>query len=78
MRATIAQLAPGDRLSCFHAVYGAAWFAGSVLLGVLDDRSIVRVVIASAGLQAAALPVLPAGRAARRPGIGVAVRPAMP
>ena len=25
MRATIAQLAPGDRLSCFHAVYGAAW-----------------------------------------------------
>ena len=53
MRATIAQLAPGDRLSCFHAVYGAAWFAGSVLLGVLDDRSIVRVVIASAGLQAA-------------------------
>ena len=62
MRATIAQLAPRDRrataFGIFNAVYGIAWFAGSVLLGILYDRSIAGVVIASTGLQAAALPVL--------------------
>jgi len=62
MRATVAQLAPRDRrataFGIFNAVYGVAWFAGSVLLGILYDRSIAGVVIASTGLQAAALPVL--------------------
>jgi len=62
MRATIAQLAPPDRrataFGIFNAVYGIAWFAGSVLLGILYDRSIASVVIASTALQAAALPVL--------------------
>ena len=62
MRATIAQLAPRDRrataFGIFNAIYGIAWFAGSVLLGILYDRSIAGVVIASTGLQAAALPVL--------------------
>ena len=62
MRATIAQLAPHERrataFGIFNAVYGVAWFAGSVLLGVLYDLSIAGVVIASTALQAAALPVL--------------------
>jgi MFS family permease len=62
MRATISQLAPQDRrataFGIFNAVYGVAWFAGSVLLGVLYDLSIVAVAIASMALQAAALPVL--------------------
>jgi MFS family permease len=62
MRATIAQLAPRERrataFGIFNAVYGIAWFAGSVLLGILYDLSIIGVVIASAALQAAALPVL--------------------
>jgi MFS family permease len=62
MRATVAQLAPRDRrataFGIFNAVYGVAWFAGSVLLGILYDRSIAGVVVASTGLQAAALPVL--------------------
>ena len=40
-----------------NAAYGVAWFAGSVLLGVLYDLSIVAVVLASALLQAAALPI---------------------
>src|SRR5712691_8995104 len=40
-----------------NAIYGLAWFAGSVLLGVLYDRSIVAVVLASMLLQAAALPI---------------------
>ena len=34
-----------------NAVYGAAWFAGSVLLGVLYDLSLVAVVLTSALLQ---------------------------
>jgi MFS family permease len=62
MRATVAQLAPRDRrataFGIFNAVYGVAWFAGSVLLGVLYDLSIVSVAAASAALQTAALPVL--------------------
>ena len=62
MHATIAQLAPRERrataFGIFNAVYGIAWFAGSVLLGILYDRSIAGVVIASTALQAVALPVL--------------------
>jgi len=61
MRATISRLAPQDRrataLGIMNAVYGVAWFAGSVLLGVLYDLSIAAVVLASALLQAAALPI---------------------
>jgi MFS family permease len=62
MRATISQLAPQHRrataFGIFNAVYGVAWFAGSVLLGLLYDLSILAVAIASMALQAAALPVL--------------------
>ncbi len=61
MRATVSRLAPQDRrataLGIMNAVYGVAWFAGSVLLGVLYDLSIGAVVLASALLQAAALPI---------------------
>src|SRR5712691_5801160 len=61
MRATISRLAPQQRrataLGIMNAVYGVAWFAGSVLLGILYDISIVAVVLASALLQAAALPI---------------------
>ena len=62
MRATIAQLARRYRrataFGLFNAVYGVAWFIGSVLLGILYDRSIAGVAIASTALQAAALPIL--------------------
>ena len=62
MRATIARLAPRERrataFGIFNAVYGVAWFAGSVLLGILYDHSIAVVVVVSTALQAAALPVL--------------------
>ena len=55
MRATIARLAPqlrrGTAFGIMNAVYGVAWFAGSVLLGVLYDRSILAVVLASTVLQ---------------------------
>ena len=73
MRAAIAGFAPADRrgtaYGIFNAVYGVAWFAGSVALGALYDRSIMALVVASIVLQAAALPVLVwLGRAA--PGAG--------
>ena len=70
MRATMARLAPQQRrataFGIMNAIYGVAWFAGSVLLGVLYDVSIIAVVLASALLQAAALPIF-AWLAAREP-----------
>jgi predicted MFS family arabinose efflux permease len=61
MRATISRLAPQQRrataFGIMNAVYGVAWFLGSVLLGILYDSSILAVVLTSALLQAAALPV---------------------
>ena len=60
-KTTISRLAPQQRrataLGIMNAVYGVAWFAGSILLGVLYDLSIAAVVLASALLQAAALPI---------------------
>jgi MFS-type transporter involved in bile tolerance (Atg22 family) len=62
MRAAIARIAPAERrgtaYGIFNALYGAAWFAGSVLLGALYDRSVPALVVASMALQAASLPVL--------------------
>jgi Major Facilitator Superfamily len=62
MRAAIARIAPAERrgtaYGIFNALYGAAWFAGSVLLGALYDRSVPALVVASVALQAASLPVL--------------------
>lgn len=62
MRAAIATLAPaarrGTAYGLFNAAYGAAWFAGSVLLGVLYDWSVLALVVGSVVLQAAAIAVL--------------------
>jgi len=77
MRAAIAQLAPGERrgtaYGVFNALYGVAWFAGSVLLGALYDRSVVALVVASTLLQAASLPVL-LWLVRSKPGRGVTAR----
>ena len=40
----------------FDLLFGAAWFAGSVVAGVLVDRSIAALVIFSVALQLAAIP----------------------
>ena len=62
MRAAIARMAPAERrgtaYGIFNALYGVAWFAGSALLGVLYDRSLAAIVVASVALQLLALPVL--------------------
>jgi MFS family permease len=62
MRAAIAQIAPAERrgtaYGIFNAIYGVAWFAGSVLLGALYDWSVLALVAASVILQTASLPIL--------------------
>jgi predicted MFS family arabinose efflux permease len=62
MRSAIAQIAPAERrgtaYGLFNALYGVAWFAGSVLLGALYDWSVLALVVVSVLLQAASLPVL--------------------
>jgi predicted MFS family arabinose efflux permease len=49
---------PSGHPGVFNALYGVDWFAGSVLLGALHDRSVLAVVAASLLLQAASLPPL--------------------
>lgn len=78
MRAAIAPFAPaskrGTAYGIFNAVYGLSWFAGSSLLGVLYDWSIVALAATSGLLQISAVAILwqvaqaaRAGRRATRP-----------
>jgi len=62
MRAIVARVVSfgsrGQAYGLFNAVYGAAWFAGSTLLGYLYGLSIGALIAFSAIAQAAALPLL--------------------
>jgi MFS family permease len=62
MRAVVARMAPPDRrgtaYGILNAVFGVAWFSGSVLLGVVYDYSVVAVAVLSLVLQFLALPFL--------------------
>lgn len=62
MKAAVAAMVPahkrGSAFGIFYLCYGVAWFAGSVLLGVLYDRLIAAVVTVSLIAQLAAVPVL--------------------
>lgn len=62
LRATLARMIPSDRrgtaFGLFHAIFGVCWFAGSALLGVLYDSSILALVIVSVALQLLAALVL--------------------
>jgi MFS family permease len=59
MRAAVADLVPAARRGAgygtFTAVYGLAWLAGGVLVGVLYERSVTDVVVFTAIVQALAL-----------------------
>jgi MFS family permease len=61
-RAVVAQRIPRDKrataMGIFNAIYGVAWFAGSILLGVLYDWNPLYTVIAALALQLAACPLL--------------------
>jgi len=62
MGAIIAKIVPfrsrGKAYGLFNAGYGAAWFAGSALLGYLYGVSIPALIVFSVVVQAAALPFL--------------------
>jgi MFS family permease len=62
MRAVVARMTPPDRrgtaFGILNAVFGVAWFAGSVLLGVVYDQSVVAVAVLSLALQLLAIPFL--------------------
>jgi MFS family permease len=62
MRAAIAEMVPRNRLGfafgLFNTAYGAAWFAGSVVLGILYDISIPTLVVFSVVAQLMAVPVI--------------------
>jgi len=59
--ALIAKVTPEDRRSTaygiFDTIYGVAWLAGSVTLGVLYDHYIWALVALSVGAQIASIPV---------------------
>ena len=59
---TVARRSRGMRcatvMGVFNAIYGTAWFAGSVLLGVLYDVNPLYTVIAALVLQFVACPLL--------------------
>ncbi|MBN1842280.1 MAG: MFS transporter [Deltaproteobacteria bacterium] len=61
MRAAIADLTPIERrgfaYGIFNTVYGASWFFGSALLGVLYDVSIGYLILFVVGMEVASLPV---------------------
>jgi MFS family permease len=61
MRAAVARMVSADRRGSaygfFNAGYGAAWFAGSALLGVLYDVSLPALITFSVAAQLAAIPL---------------------
>ncbi|MFN2542769.1 MAG: MFS transporter [Chthoniobacterales bacterium] len=62
LNAIVAELVPPNKRSTafgfFDTAFGVAWFGGSWLMGILYDRSIIAVVIVSAGSQLVSLPIL--------------------
>jgi predicted MFS family arabinose efflux permease len=62
MRAAVGAMVSADRRASayglFNAIYGAAWFAGSALMGFLYDVSIPFVIAFSVGAQLIALIIL--------------------
>jgi predicted MFS family arabinose efflux permease len=61
LNAIVAELVSPNKRSTafgfFDAGFGIAWFIGSWLMGILYDKSIIAVVIVSAGLQFISLPI---------------------
>jgi MFS family permease len=52
----------GTAFGLFDTVFGIAWFAGSWLMGILYDRSLIALVLFSMLLQLLALPIFILGR----------------
>jgi MFS family permease len=63
MRAAIADLTPmarrGLAYGIFNTAYGAAWFVGGLVIGVLYERSLGLVIAFAVAMQVLCLPLLP-------------------
>jgi MFS family permease len=63
MRAAIADLTPlarrGLAYGIFNTAYGAAWFAGGLVIGILYEHSIGLVIAFAVAMQVLALPLVP-------------------
>ena len=61
MRAIVADMAPtcrrGSAFGYYNAVFGIAWFTGSVLIGLLFDLSLLSMVVLAVGLQLSSIPM---------------------
>jgi len=62
LKAVLSVVIPPDRrgtaFGVFDTGFGVAWFAGSAIMGLLYDKSILGLVVFSVALQLIALPVL--------------------
>jgi MFS family permease len=62
MRAAIADLTPikrrGLAYGIFNTAYGASWFAGGLVIGMLYEHSIGSVIVFSVAMQVVALPLV--------------------
>jgi predicted MFS family arabinose efflux permease len=62
MRAAVAPMVAAERrgtaYGVFNTGYGLAWFAGSVLMGVLYDLSVPALIVFASAMQLASVPVL--------------------
>jgi MFS family permease len=72
MRSVVADLSPKDRrasaFGLFNTGYGILWFAGSAVIGLLYDFSVVAVAVFSAGVQVISLPLFALIAARRKKG----------
>ncbi|HTM21189.1 MAG TPA: MFS transporter [Kofleriaceae bacterium] len=61
-KAAIATLVPAERrgraYGLFYAMFGVAWWAGSTVMGLLYDRSLLALALFASGAQLAAIPLL--------------------
>jgi MFS family permease len=66
LRAALAAMVPPDRRGSLYGIFdtgfGVAWFVGSVLMGILYDRSLLALVIFSVAAQLLALPAFVVAR----------------
>jgi MFS family permease len=62
LKAVVAGMVPPERrgsaYGIFNTGYGLAWFAGSALMGILYDRSLIALVSFSVMIQLIAIPIL--------------------
>jgi MFS-type transporter involved in bile tolerance (Atg22 family) len=62
LRSVVATMVSADRRATaygiFNVGYGLAWFLGSLLMGILYDVTITGLVLFSAAIQLAAVPLL--------------------